>query len=130
MSDNDWLRFFTISAQVMGPGARLAEDSESWCAWTTFDALQRSVNYWSAGLPHESELSSVGTIDGGTWGQPFAYNEIAHLIIPAQFYWERIAANDFTQGVRHQDIQCLSKALTESGVPHRLTDLVLEIKLF
>jgi hypothetical protein len=130
VTDNEWFRFFTACARLLGRGASTAVDSDSWCAWTTFAALQESVHYWSAGLPAESELSSIGTTDGGTWGQPFAYSSLAHLIVPARFRWERISSTGFTQGVKRQDIARLSQELTAGGVQHRLTELVLEIKLF
>jgi hypothetical protein len=130
VSDNEWFRFFTACARLFGRGASSAADSESWCAWTTFAALQESVHYWSAGLPAESELLSIGTTDGGTWGQPFLYSSLAHLIVPAQFRWERISSASFTQGVKRQDIGRLSQELSTVGVEHRLTELVLEIKLF
>lgn len=68
-------------------------------------------------------------MDRGPWGQPFSYQEIAHVVIPRAFYWET-AAGPFDSGRKTQDIQRLSRELTAAGIPHRLTDLVLEVKLY
>ncbi|MEN9491817.1 MAG: hypothetical protein RJA63_2266 [Pseudomonadota bacterium] len=62
--------------------------------------------------------------------QPFQYSDLAHLIIPAQFYWERVIDSEFQSGTKQQDIDQLSKELTQYGLPHRKTNLVLEIKLY
>jgi hypothetical protein len=130
MTDQKWQTFFRMCARVLGAGARSAAQSESWCAWTTFRSLGESINYWSAGLPAESELSAVGVADGGTWGQPFVYQDLAHIIIPRQFYWEIVEPGRFENGAKQQDLEALSRELTEAGIEHRLTELVLEIKLY
>src|SRR5689334_12971292 len=90
MTNEEWRTFFLVCSRVLGPGYRQAHFSQSWCAWTTFGALQESVHYWSSGLPAEPALGLLGTNDGGpAWGQPFSYQDIAHIVIPAQFNWER-----------------------------------------
>ena len=90
---------------------------------------------------------------------PDPYAELAHVVVPRKFYWEiviprkkiaerteelrpRLAELDdslpshhgdgayFAQGYRNQDIDALSFHLSELGVSHRKTDLVLEIKLY
>jgi hypothetical protein len=77
------------------------------------------------------ELLERGVSDGGTWSQPFAYSDLAHLIIPAKFYWERFDENSgFQQGYKFQNIKQLSIALRGEDIEHRLTDLVLEVKLY
>jgi hypothetical protein len=82
------------------------------------------------GLPAETELLDTRTADGGTWGQAFSYNDIAHVIVPATFYWEKSVDHEFTCGRKRQDIQALSDDLKQLGIPHRKTDLILEIKLY
>jgi len=130
MTDADWRAFFTICARVLGSGSRAAPQSQSWCAWTTFESLQSQLTYWTAGLPSASELTESHTTDGGTWGQPFSYQDIAHIIIPKTFYWELQEGQAYEYGTRQQDIHALSVELQAAGLPHRKTDLVLEVKLF
>lgn len=83
-----------------------------------------------AGLPAPAELTPCSTTDGGVWGQPFRFKSLAHVIIPAEFYWERIAPGEFENGVKTQDLHGLSRELTQRGIQHRVTDHVLEIKLY
>ena len=127
MSNEHWRTFFLICAKVLGPGSSQAWDSQSWCTWTTFGNF---LHYWSAGLPAEAELGPESTGDGGTWGQPFPYQDIAHIAIPSEFYWERIAPGDFSNGTRRQDLNALSVALAAAGIEHRKTELVLELKFY
>lgn len=129
MTDQQWLVFFKICARILGPGDHRPTERGSWCAWTTFASLQEQLHYWSAGLPRESELGATGVADGGTWGQPFSYQDIAHIVIPREVYWE-VAAPDFTHGSKLQDIQRLSSELDAARLQHRLTELVLEVKLY
>lgn len=104
--------------------------SESWCAWTTFASLESDINYWKRGLPHEEDILDTYTADGGVWMQPFHYEQFAHFLIPATFYWEKVENGEFNCGHKEQDIRRLSRELTEASIPHRLTELVLEIKLY
>ena len=127
MSNEHWRTFFLICAQTLGPGNSHAWASQSWCTWTSFGNF---LHYWSAGLPAESELDSEGTRDGGTWGQPFNYQDIAHIAIPADFYWERIAPGAFSSGTKRQNLDALSSALEAAGIEHRKTELVLELKFY
>ena len=129
MSNEEWFTFFTACARVLGPGGHRPTEDGSWCAWTTFRSLGEEVHYWSAGVPLQSELGPTGTNDGGTWGQPFLYRDLAHVIIPRQVYWERTAPQ-FTHGTKTQSIELLSKDLTIARIPHRVTELVLEVKLY
>lgn len=129
MSDEKWFLFFSICARILGPGNQHPTEHGSWCAWTTFSSLQQQVHYWSAGLPLASELMPTGVADGGTWGQPFMYREIAHIIVPREVYWEATTP-EFTNGTRFQDIKRLSSELTAAGITHRLTEMILEIKLY
>ena len=65
-------------------------------------------------------------LTGGTWTQSFAYSDLAHLIIPARFYWETSSTEaGFQSGYKPQDI---AKLLDE--LSHRLSERVLEIKLY
>ena len=82
------------------------------------------------GLPAAEEVEAWGIRDGGTWGQPFRFDDLAHLIVPREFYWERGQGADSERGHRAQDLVGLSTALQAAAVEHRLTGLVLEIKLF
>lgn len=105
--------------------------SESWCAWTTYRRIGEDFGYWTSGLPALEDIGATGIADGGVWGQPFSYSELAHVVIPRTFYWEsRTAAGQFESGLRSQDIDELSFRLSAAGVEHRATDLVLEIKLY
>src|SRR5262245_55811288 len=130
MSDEQWFAFFTVCARVLGPGNHRPTEHGSWCAWTTFTSLQEQVHYWSAGVPLASELHPVGTTDGGTWGQPFNFRDLAHVIIPREVYWEVTGTPEFHHGTKLQDIERLSRELDAVNVPHRLTELVLEIKRY
>jgi hypothetical protein len=116
MTNEEWRTFFLTCSRVLGRGARQAHFSESWCAWTTFGALQETVHYWSSGIPAESEIGVVGTNDGGpAWGQPFLYHDIAHVVIPAKFYWEHQLNGEFEHGTKHQDLARLSQNLRSLG---------------
>lgn len=130
MRDTEWRVLLDLASHVLGPGHADSRRSQSWCAWTTYESLNSTLTYWASGIPHQHELTPTGLIDGGTWGQPFLYSEIAHLIIPAQFYWENLTANGFDNGYRRQDLITLSHALNEAGLPYRMTDLMLEVKLY
>ena len=130
MSDDAWYAFLSTAARALGAGTSQAWSSSSWCAWTTYTALQESVQYWSAGLPPVEQLGQTGTKDGGVWRQPFPYKELAHLVIPRRFQWERLDGVKFEQGHREQDLERLSRELHALSINHRLTELVLEVKLY
>ena len=130
MNDKDWRTFLTVARNILGKGEAYTWASECWCAWTTFSSLSHELTYWKKGLPDVSELQESKTSDGGLWGQSFQYSDIAHFIIPAQFYWERVINGNFSSGYKSQDINKLSEALKTCGISHRLTDSVLEIKLY
>lgn len=130
MNDKQWRTFFQICGAVLGRGSGAAINSDSWCAWTTFQRLETDAGYWTCGVPHAAELGATSIADGGTWGQPFQYRDLAHVIIPGIFEQETVAGGEYRCNRKEQDIQTLSRLLSEQGVPHRKTDLVLEIKLF
>jgi len=130
MDDAEWRRFFQICAEQLGAGDRLAAASASWCAYTTFGRLNEDAGYWTTGLPAAQDVQPWGIRDGGTWGQPFRFEDLAHVILPAKFYWERGQGPGWECGHRPQDLRALSAALQVGQVQHRLTELVLEIKLF
>lgn len=52
------------------------------------------------------------------------------MIIPREFYWQFGELQEFKSGVRKQDLDKLSAILSTAGIEHRLTDLVLEIKVY
>ncbi len=64
------------------------------------------------------------------WGQPFIYRDIAHVVVPKTFFWETIGEKSYERGKRVQSIELLAKMLSEKGINFRLTELVLEIKLY
>lgn len=130
MTDAQWQTFLKTARRILGRGASVPWASESWCAWTTFQSLESGINYWKSGLPNEQDICESYTADGGVWGQPFHYDQFAHFIIPAQFYWEKVENKEFFHGHKQQDLGRLSQELTTLGIPHRLTELVLEIKLY
>ncbi|MBV1690969.1 hypothetical protein KRR38_25645 [Novosphingobium sp. G106] len=102
----------------------------SWCSWTTFGALSIDARYWVDELPLESELGEQYVHDGGTWGQPFLYEELAHVIIPRRFIEDSMFNKKFTSWEHEQDIDGLSVLLNDAGIEHRTSQLVLEVKLF
>ena len=130
MSDLDWFHFFSLCNEVLGKGSHVAQYSDNWCSWTTFEKLQDDCSYWQSGLPNQGEFNRHLVKDGGVWGQPFPFNEIAHLILPAKFCWEGNSGKEWVSGQKQQDIKLVSERLVSLNVPHRLTDTVLEIKLY
>jgi len=108
----------------------MAADSTSWCAWTTFGSLSTDIKYWTSGLPALGDINNEFIGDSGVWGQPFLYKDLAHIIIPKEFFWERLDGHEYESGVKTQDISRLSSELHVRGVSHRLTDVLLEIKLY
>lgn len=133
MTDQQWKAFFEACAKVLGSGGhRNPALSTSWCAWTLFDRLSSDMHYWTCGLPALRDVADSHIKDSGVWGQPFLYSTLAHIVIPREFDWE---AGDFTDGThthgtKTQRLDELSKVLVSAGIPHRLTNLVLEVKLY
>jgi hypothetical protein len=130
MSDELWEAFFLACADILGPGHACAPSSQSWCAWTTFTRLAEDAGYWTGGLPGAGDIGDAYVKDGGVWGQPFSYADLAHIIVPRTFGWMTDGSEPFRSGRRHQDIRTLSLRLNEGGIGHRMTDRVLEIKLY
>jgi hypothetical protein len=130
MSPVEWKLFFVTAVEVLGEGEFSALLSPSWCSWTTFTRLQEDAGYWTCGLPKFSEIGEIAIKDGGVWGQPFLYLQIAHLIIPARFIWESSGGATYSSGNKVQNIQALSIRLTSENIPHRLTNFALEVKVF
>ncbi|GGP22064.1 hypothetical protein [Silvimonas iriomotensis] len=130
MTDENWKAFFFLANQILGQGDRQREKSESWCSWTTFGRLTSDCGYWQSGLPSQEHILDYSTADNGPWGQPFLYTDIAHIIIPREFYWETSLPTGFRNGSRSQNIDVLSQKLSEKNITHRITELVLEIKLY
>ena len=130
MRNEQWKALFLTSRTLPGEGAYNPRYSESWCAWTTFQSLKHGVNYWYCGIPDYADILDTHIADGGLWGQPFNYDDLAHFIVPATFYWESEGGFRFENGTKSQDIKMLSEKLSYEGLEHRITDLVLEIKLY
>jgi len=130
MTNSQWKFFLQLCRKHLGKGAVQPSLSDSWCAFTTFASLKHGVKYWSCGFPDEDEILNDKTADGGLWSQSFLFQDIAHIVIPAEFYWENFDGNDFLSGYKEQDILGLSDLLTASQIPHRVSSLVLEVKLY
>lgn len=131
MRNDQWKLFFLACRDVLGRGDSKPRFSESWCAWTTFAALEYGgIHYWTCGIPEYTEILDTHIEDGGLWGQPFSYDDLAHIVIPKVFYWETEGGPQFQNGTKTQSINALSERLRAEGIEHRITDLVLEIKLY
>ncbi len=130
MNDEQWRLFLQTARRILGKGQWDPALSESWCAFTTFSSLERGMRYWSCGLPEEVECEEHRTVDGGLWRQSFFYSDLAHVVIPKTFYWERIENSAFSCGENIQSIEELASRLDRSSIPYRLTNLVLEVKLY
>jgi len=127
ISADKWHAFFVTCAELLGPG----DQHGSWCAVTTFRRLADDAGYWTHGLPLKSDIAPTHIGDGSVWGQPFAYADLAHIVIPKTFIWERYENGAWLECVSQtQDIKRLSETLDAKGINHRLTSLVLEIKLY
>ena len=109
----------------------------SWSAFTTFHDLAWGALYRRGPLPQDAELGEEYIADFA-WAScgPLRYPEIAHVLIPRYFTQPttvRIEGKDAdTQGEwqHEQDVQGLSKRLTQAAIEHGLTDEVLEFKRF
>jgi hypothetical protein len=130
MDDKEWKICLQTCSTTLGRGDWDAFLSPSWCAFTTFASLDHGVRYFNCGFPSEAELLETGTVDGGTWRQAFEYADLAHLIVPRRFYWERTFEDNFESGYKEQDINLLSSKLIQLNIGHSITKLILEIKLF
>lgn len=130
MNDILWRKFLIHCRQVLGEGASDPFLSRSWCAYTTFSSLEHGVYYFNSGFPDVEDCHGAGTADGSIWRQSISYGDLAHVVIPAVFYWEKIVNGSFTCGYKEQDLTLLSAALKQDGIQHRVTEKVLEIKLY
>lgn len=130
MSPQQSRQFFLIAATVLGRGARKPVNSGSWCGWTTFTLLKQGVHYLERGLPGAEDIEPLGLKDGGLWGQAFRFDDLAHIVIPRTFFWESEGAGAYSNGLKSQNLEALSEALKKEGIPHTVTELVLEIKLY
>lgn len=130
MSDDEWKTFFQLGASILADGPTVAKPCETWCAWTTFRRLTDDAGYWTGGFPKLPDIANTNIQDGGVWMQPFSYSELAHIIIPRRFRWESAPGPDYATGTHEQNVDALSEQLITGGILHRLTDLVLEIKLY
>jgi len=130
MNDAQWYTFFTLAAEVLGPGNRLAEHSHSWCSWTTFDRLSVDAGYWTGGLPALEDIFETSIGDNGVWGQPFHFSQLAHLIVPRKFMCDEPPGPNWTFRERVQNLEGLSTKLRTAEIPHRLTELVLDLQCY
>jgi len=130
MNNQQWYKFFSICATHLGTGAPTIVNSDNWCSWITFDRLEEDVRYWTSGLPKSDELNETSLQDGGVWGHPFLFNEIAHIILPKKFFGEACIDGKYQFVHKEQNIENISDLLTNAGIEHRCTDKILEIKLY
>src|SRR4051812_39100640 len=108
MSADKWHAFFVTCAELLGRG----DQHGSWCAVTTFRRLADDAGYWTQGLPLKADIWPTHIADGSVWSQPCAYSDIAHIIIPQTFGWERYENGEWQEYVtQSQDIELLSKSL-------------------
>ncbi len=129
MNDQQWKLFLETAREILGAGSCDPYSSVSWCGYTTYSSLMHGVRYFNLGLPALEDCLDTRTRDGGVWAQSIEYSDLAHLIIPKTFYWERTVSG-FEYGYKEQNIQLLSEKLLILGIKHRITDLILEIKLY
>lgn len=130
MNSQSWRLFLVACREVLGKGDWDPCLAESWCAFLTFSSIENGFRYLNCGFPDETELLVDRTMDGGLWRQSIEYIDLAHVVIPARFYWESFSHGRFESGHRSQNIKFLSRRLKSNDIKHRLTDLVLEIKLY
>ncbi len=133
MDDSKWAAFLRACADVLSVerSDKVApSENGTWCAWTTFDTLESDLNYWRGPLPTKDEIFDSYVGHGKNWSQYFFYRDFCHFLVPRTFFWERASLGNYERGDVKQDIDALSRRLNELDVPHRLTPIILEIKLF
>lgn len=129
--DNELWRCALIACRnILGVGSWDSSLSKSWCAFTTFSSLSHRTVYWNCGFPDEHELLTDRTSDGGLWRQSFHYSDLAHIVIPKNFYWERVQDSLFESGLKSQNLEALCEEFLSKGVPFNKSELVAEIKLY
>lgn len=130
MTNIEWKNFFILCNEILGIGDINPVLSNNWCAWTTFSRLSNDSGYWTSGLPTLSYIDETHIKDNSSWKQPFLYQDIAHIIIPKEFFWEKISSNTYENGVKLQNIDLLSKVLDKANLYHNCSSYALDIKLF
>jgi len=130
MKSHDWEKIFRLSSKTLGVGNPCAKESNTWCSWTTFSRLKEDAGYWTSGLPNNDDIGESFIKDNGVWIQPFLYEDIAHLIIPKEFFWEVISKTGYENGVKYQNLEKLSIELHRLRLEHNLSKYCLEFKLF
>jgi hypothetical protein len=135
LTDQQWCSFFIACVDHLAPAnvtlGHQPSQGHSWCAYTTFTRLAHDAGYWTHGLPRREDVGSETINDGGIWGQPIPFSDLAHVIIPRTLLWERYDEERiFRHGQEIQPIDELSNVLTGQGIAHKLSPLVLEIKCY
>lgn len=129
MTNEEWKLTLLTCSDFLGWGDSDPYLSNSWAAVTTFSSLEHGVTYFNCGFPRVEDYLDTGTRDGGVWRQVFRYDDLAHLIVPRKFYWER-TLHGFESGFKSQDIDGLSAQLRQLKISHFVNKWVLEIKLY
>jgi hypothetical protein len=130
MDDEKWFQFFTLSATLLGESHARLLKTMSWCAFTTFSRLRDDSGYWTYGLPRLEDIGEDHIRDGGIWGQPFRFEDLAHVVVPREFCYDGLVDGNFANGRRVQKIDQLSDQLRARNISHRITSIMLEIKLY
>lgn len=124
MTNDQWKIFFEVGSRFLTNGNHNMAFSDSWCSWTTFSRLTASdCGYWTSGFPALEDISEKYIKDGGVWGQPFRFEDLAHVIIPRTFI--TILGEE-----KQQDISSFSNELSNFNIPHSINEPILEIKLY
>lgn len=118
MDDIKWKLFLQTCRRILGRGAWDPFLSDSWCAFTTFNSIRLGIHYWNCGFPDEGDCLDSYTVDGGLWRESFEYKDLAHLIVPANFYWETFIDDVFENGTKFQDLDLLSNELNRLNIQH------------
>lgn len=96
---------------------------------TEYSAMQAIGNV-PLHLPRKGEYGDTGVFDGGnTWGQPFEFTSIAHLMIPSKFEFSDIYKGEFVYKETEQNILELSRRLQEEQINHFISCWALELRL-
>ena len=92
--------------------------------------MRSDAGYWQAGIPREGEVLAERLADGGTWGQPFWYKDLAHLLIPREFFREGVIDGRWEGEPVSQDVELVAARLESNHLPFRLGDYALEVKCY
>ena len=64
------------------------------------------------------------------WTQPFFYEQIAHIIIPRVFTFDKLVDNIRETWEAEQDVDRISTLLSAQGIQHNISQYAVDLKLF